>query len=71
MAFSIPCGRRARFAWRNTHAYNAKVSYLLSTLSLGTVAGPATDGFVLHAIEEVEATRRQIVADARLLSKPG
>ena len=55
---------------RNTRAYNAKVSYLLSTLSLGTTAGPGTDEFVLHAIEEIEATRRQIVADARLLSKP-
>ena len=43
----------------------------MSTLSLETVAGPATDEFVLHAIKEVEATRRQIVADARLLSKPG
>jgi hypothetical protein len=33
---------------RNTRAYNAKVSYLLSTLSLGTTAGPAKDEFVLH-----------------------
>jgi hypothetical protein len=46
-----------RLAW-NTRAYNAKVSYLLSTLSLVTTAGPATDEFVLHAIEEIEATRR-------------
>lgn len=43
----------------------------MSTLSLGTTAGPGADEFVLHAIEEIEAaTRRQIVADARLLSKP-
>ena len=55
---------------RNTRAYNAKVSYLLSTLSLGTTAGLGTDEFVLHAIEEIEATRRQIVADTRLLYKP-
>jgi hypothetical protein len=42
----------------------------LSTLSLGTTAEPGTDELVLHAIEEIEAIRRQIVADARLLSKP-
>ena len=35
---------------RNTRAYNAKVSYLLSTLSLGTMAWPGADEFVLHAI---------------------
>jgi hypothetical protein len=38
---------------------------------LGTSAGSGSDEFVLHAIEEMEGTRRQIVADARLLSKPG
>ena len=43
---------------QNTRAYNAKVSYLLSTLSMGTTAGPATDEFVLLAIEEIEVTRR-------------
>ncbi len=43
----------------------------MSALSLGTTAGPGTDEFVLHAIGEIEATRRRIVADARLLSKPG
>jgi hypothetical protein len=47
------------------------VSYLLSPLFLGTTAGPGTDEFVLHAIQEIEATRRQIVAEARLSSKPG
>jgi hypothetical protein len=36
---------------------------------LGTTAGPGTDDFVLHEIQEIEATRRQIVADARVLSK--
>ena len=56
---------------RNVRAYNAKVSYLLSTLSPGTNAGPGSDDFVLHAIEEMEGTRRRILADARLLSKPG
>lgn len=56
---------------RTTRAYNARVSYLLSTLSLGTIAGPGRDEFALHAIEDMEGTRRQIVADARLLSKPG
>lgn len=55
---------------RNARAYNAKVSYLLSTLSLGTTAGQGLDEFILHAIEEMEGTRRQIVADASLLSKP-
>ena len=54
---------------RNTRAYNAMVSYLLSPLFLGTTAGPGTDDFVLHEIQEIEATRRQIVADARVLSK--
>ncbi len=43
---------------RNTRAYNAKDSYLLSTLSLGTATGPATDEFMPHAIEEIEATCR-------------
>ena len=47
------------------------VSYLLSPLFLGTTAGPGTDEFVPHAIQEIEATRRQIVAEARLSSKPG
>lgn len=56
---------------RNMRAYNAKVSYLLSTLSPGTTAGPHSDKFVLHAIEEMEETRQAIVTDARLLSKPG
>jgi hypothetical protein len=69
--FSTLCGRKGRSARRETRAYNAKVSYLLSTLSLGTTAGLGTDEFVLHAIGEIEATRRRIVADARLLSKPG
>ena len=39
-------------------------------LSLGMTAGLGTDEFVLHAIGEIEATRRRIVVDARLLSKP-
>jgi hypothetical protein len=56
---------------RSTRAYNAKVSYLLSTSALGTTAGSGTEEFILHAIEEMEGTRRQIVVDARLLSKPG
>ena len=56
---------------RTMRAYDAKVSYLLSILPLGTTVRPGSDEFVLHAIEEMEGTRRQIVADARLLSKPG
>jgi hypothetical protein len=52
-------------------AYNAKVSYLLSILPLGTTVRSGSDEFVLHTVEEMEVTRRQIVADARLLSKPG
>ena len=56
---------------RNMRAYNAKVSYLLSTLSAGTATHPGSDRFVLHAIEEMEETRQAILADTRLLSKPG
>ena len=41
----------------------------MSPLCLETTAGPGTDDFVLHEIQEIEATRRQIVADARVLSK--
>jgi hypothetical protein len=40
-------------------------------LSLGTTAGPGTQEFILHAIEEMEASRRQVVVDARLLYRPG
>ena len=43
----------------------------MSTLSLGPTAGQGLDEFILHATEEMEGTWRQIVADARLLSKPG
>ncbi len=49
----------------------SELSPLASMAARGLLAGPGTDEFVLHAIEEIEATRRQIVADASLLSKPG
>ena len=63
--FFDPPGRALRLA-RNMHAYNARVSYLLSILSSGTTGDePGPGALVPHAVEEVENTRRAIVADGR------
>ncbi len=69
--FDPPRTEEALRLARNMRAYNAKVSYLLSTLPPGTTAHPGSDKFVLHAIEEIEGTRQAILTDARRLSKPG
>lgn len=53
---------------RNMHAYNAKVSYLLSVLSSEIKEEQDPGQFVMHAIEEIEVTRRAIVTDARKLT---
>jgi hypothetical protein len=53
----------------NMRAYNAKVSYLLSVLSSGISYEPGSERLVLRAIEEIEETRKAIIADARLLAE--
>jgi hypothetical protein len=49
----------------------SELSPLASIAARGLLAGPGTDEFVLRVIEEIATTPCQIVADARLLSKPG
>src|SRR3954467_6335377 len=56
---------------KNMRTYNAKVSYFLSLLSSGTIRELDSGEFVLYAIEEIEGTRRAIVADARKLTDLG
>ena len=53
---------------RNMHAYNAKVSYLLSVLSSKIKEEQDSGQFVLQAIEEIEVTRQAIVTDALKLA---
>lgn len=53
---------------RNMHAYNAKVSYLLSVLSSEMKEEQDSGQFVLQAIDEIEVTRYAIVTDARKLA---
>jgi hypothetical protein len=50
------------------HTYNAKISYMLSVLSSQIKEEQDSGQFVLHAIQEIEATRQAIVTDSRKLA---
>jgi regulator of protease activity HflC (stomatin/prohibitin superfamily) len=47
--------------------YSTKIAHLFSILSIRTTFGPGSGRLALHAIRDIEETRRVIVKDARSL----